>query len=162
MGPAAVLSRMDDNSSVTMSAEERDAFLGSGGTGVLSLSTEGGNAPHAIPVSYGYDTTVETFYFRLAVGGDRSKGELGGRAATFVAYGREGETADGDWQSVVASGTLTDIEREAVATESLAALERVDIPLVDIFGAPTGDVSFRFVRLVPDELSAREESPTGV
>jgi nitroimidazol reductase NimA-like FMN-containing flavoprotein (pyridoxamine 5'-phosphate oxidase superfamily) len=153
---------MDDNSPVTMSAEDRDGFLGSGGTGVLSLSTEGGTAPHAIPVSYGYDAPEETFYFRLAVGEDRAKGELGGRGATFVAYGRDGDATDGDWQSVVATGTLTDIEREAVATESLAALERVDIPLVDIFGAPTSDVSFQFVRLVPDELSAREESSTGV
>ncbi|WP_256296545.1 pyridoxamine 5'-phosphate oxidase family protein [Haloarchaeobius salinus] len=151
---------MDDNSPVTMSAEDRDAFLGTGGTGVLSLSTDESDAPHAIPVSYGYDPVESTFYFRLAVGKDREKGEVDGRAATFVVHGHDGEDGEGDWQSVVARGTLTDIGRDEVATESLAALDRVDIPLVDIFGAPTSDVSFQFVRLVPDDLSARVESPT--
>ncbi|MFD1647312.1 pyridoxamine 5'-phosphate oxidase family protein [Haloarchaeobius litoreus] len=152
---------MDDNSPVTMSVEDRDAFLGTGGTGVLSLSTDEADAPHAIPVSYGYDAVESTFYFRLAVGEDREKGELDGRAVTFVVYGRDGgDEEDGDWQSVVAKGTLADIERDDVATESLAALDRVTIPLVDIFGAPTSDVAFQFLRLVPDELSAREESPT--
>lgn len=158
---------MDEDSPVSMAADERDAFLGTGGTGVLSLSTAESDPPHAIPVSYGYDPVETTFYFRLAVGSGREKGEVDGRAATFVVYGQadggddSGDEADagdgGDWHSVVASGTLTDIEREAVATESLAALDRVDIPLVDIFGAPTSDVSFQFVRLVPDELTAREE-----
>ena len=150
---------MDDNSPVTMSAEDRDAFLGTGGTGVLSLSTNEVDAPHAIPVSYGYDPVESTFYFRLAVGKAREKGELDGRAATFVVYDKV-DDGEGDWQSVVAKGSLADIERDEVATESLAALDRVDIPLVDIFGAPTSDVSFQFLRLVPEELSAREEGST--
>jgi nitroimidazol reductase NimA-like FMN-containing flavoprotein (pyridoxamine 5'-phosphate oxidase superfamily) len=151
---------MDDNSPVTMSVEDRDAFLGTGGTGVLSLSTDEVAAPHAIPVSYGYDPVESAFYFRLAVGSDREKGDLDGRAATFVVYGQDLQDEDGDWQSVIAKGRLTDIERDEVATDSLAALDRVDIPLVDIFGAPTTDVSFQFLRLVPDELSARQENET--
>jgi len=157
MSPDADISSMDDNSSVTMSAEDRDAFLGNGGIGVLSLSTGEADSPHAIPVSYGYDPVEATFYFRLAVGMNREKGELDGRAATFVVYRQDGDDEDGDWHSVVAKGALADIERDEVATESLAALDRVDIPLVDIFGAPTSDVSFQFLRLVPDELTAREE-----
>jgi len=142
---------MDNESAVSMPAEERDEHLDTGGTGVLSLSA-GEESPHSLPVSYGYDAETPALYFRLAVGGDRSKGDLDGRAVSFVTYGEE----DG-WWSVVARGRLVDIEREAVASEALAGLERVDIPLVDIFEHPTREVDFEFYRLTPDELTGRVE-----
>ena len=47
-----------------------------------------------------------------------------------------------------------------MATESLEGLQRVNIPLVDIFGRPTKDVPFGFYRLAPDEITARKESST--
>ncbi|MFC7215468.1 hypothetical protein ACFQO4_15430 [Saliphagus sp. GCM10025334] len=34
---------------------ERTSALGTGGTGVLSFSTEGDEPPRTVPVSYGYD-----------------------------------------------------------------------------------------------------------
>jgi len=139
--------------SVAMSDEERDEFLGRGGTGVLSLSTDDG-APHAVPVSYGYDAAEATFYFRLAVGADGSKGELSDRPVTFVYYAQE----DGDWHSVVAEGHLEDVEREGIETETLEGLHRVDIPLIGIFDHPTREVDFDFCRLVPDALNARVQS----
>jgi hypothetical protein len=146
---------------VTMDDDERDSFLGDGGTGVLSLApTDGAGereaAPHAVPVSYGYDAAEGTFYFRLAAGADSDKGELAGRPATFVTYGQR----EGVWHSVVASGRLEPTDDAAIGTDGLAGLERVHIPLVDVFGQPPSEVSFEFHRLVPSSLTARRESST--
>ncbi len=139
---------------VTMDDGERDEFLGNGGTGVLALDTPDG-PPHALPVSYGYDAPEETFYFRLAVGSGREKGEVAGRPVTFVVHGEEG-----GWRSVVASGQLEPVEDADIATDTLDGLSRVQIPLVDIFGRPPGEVSFEFHRLVPESLTGRRESST--
>jgi nitroimidazol reductase NimA-like FMN-containing flavoprotein (pyridoxamine 5'-phosphate oxidase superfamily) len=140
---------------VEMGRERVDQFLGTSGTGVLSLSTSGDEPPHSVPVSYGYDSEDGVFYFRLAVGRDSEKGTLAGRQVAFVTYG----APDDRWESVVARGTLTDTEAEG--SEALAGLERTHIPLVDIFGQRPGTVEFEFVRLVPDELTGRSESSTG-
>lgn len=59
-----------------MNPDERDAFLGTGGTGVISFATTGDEPPHSIPVSYGYDGSEVTFYFRLAVDAEATKGML--------------------------------------------------------------------------------------
>jgi hypothetical protein len=144
--------------SVAMADDERDEFLGNGGTGVISFPTDSGEAPHSIPVSYGYDATDETFYFRLAVGEDRQKGDLVDRPISFVTYG----TVDEAWRSVVADGRLEETTDDSIATETLEGLERVRIPLVDIFGKPPADISFEFYRLVPESLTARKESSTSV
>ncbi|GGK71729.1 pyridoxamine 5'-phosphate oxidase family protein [Haloarcula sebkhae] len=143
---------MSADNPVTLTDEERDAFLDNGGTGVLSLAA-GDAPPHSVPVSYGYDTPNTTFYFRLAVGTEKSKGELSDRAATFVTH-RETDTG---WQSVVASGRLEDVEREGIETETLEGLEHVEIPLIDIFERPLREVTFEFYRLVPDDLTGRTE-----
>lgn len=148
---------MATSNSTEMDNAERDAFLGSGGTGVISLSTDPNDPPHSVPVSYGYDATAEAFYFRLAAGPDSEKGELAGRAVSFVTYRSE----EGRWQSVVARGRLESTADEGIANETLQGLERVHIPLVDIFGRPPSEVRFEFYRLAPDELTGRTESPTG-
>lgn len=144
---------MSEDSPVAMTDEERDEFLGNGGTGVLSLSA-GDEPPHSVPVSYGYDVTSETFYFRLAAGADGSKGELHDRPVSFVTYGG----TDEGWRSVVARGRLEDVESEGIETETLEGLDHVDIPLVDVFERPLREVSFEFYRLVPDELTGRVEA----
>ncbi|WP_232701262.1 pyridoxamine 5'-phosphate oxidase family protein [Halobacterium wangiae] len=146
---------MSTDSPVEMDGAERDAFLGNGGTGMISLSTSGDEPPHAIPVSYGYDATERTFYFRLAAGDERARGNLKERPVAFVTYGEN----DG-WQSVVARGYLEDIHEDAIATQTLEGLGRVDIPLVDIFHVPLREVGFEFYRLVPEELTARREVST--
>lgn len=148
---------MTTPASIEMDDAERDAFLGNGGTGVVSFSTTSDDPPHSIPVSYGYDATANTFYFRLAVGSDSEKGDVAGRAASFVTY----RSDEGLWRSVVAKGRLESTTDERIATETLRGLDRVRIPLVDIFGRPPSQVTFEFFRLVPDELTGRKESPTG-
>ncbi|MFC6784707.1 pyridoxamine 5'-phosphate oxidase family protein [Halobaculum halobium] len=145
---------------VTMDDDERDEFLGAGGVGVLSLHAErdGEQPPHSVPVSYGYDGHEETFYFRLAVGSDSEKPPLADRAVAFVTY----DTVGDQWHSVVASGRLERTTDGDISTETLAGLNRVGIPLVDIFGRPTADVQFEFYRLVPDSLTGRKESSPDV
>ncbi|AFK20217.1 pyridoxamine 5'-phosphate oxidase family protein [Haloferax mediterranei ATCC 33500] len=145
---------MTDTSPIEMDEDERDEFLGNGGTGVISFSTPDDDAPHSVPVSYGYDATESTFYFRLALGGNKS--DVIDRAVTFVTYSHE----DDEWRSVVASGRLEEVSEESIATESLQGLERVHIPLVDIFGVPSRDVPFGFYRLTTEKLTSRKESKT--
>nr|WP_238392245.1 hypothetical protein [Halorussus amylolyticus] len=47
---------------VQLSESEMNEFLGTGGTGTLSFSTETENPPFSVPVSYGYDADGEAFY----------------------------------------------------------------------------------------------------
>jgi nitroimidazol reductase NimA-like FMN-containing flavoprotein (pyridoxamine 5'-phosphate oxidase superfamily) len=149
---------MSDSESIAMDTDARDGFLGTGGTGVISFSSPDEEPPYAVPISYGYDRSESTFYFRLAVGPDSRKGELAGRSVTFVVYGRQDEK----WQSVVANGNLKETTEASIATESLEGLEQVNIPFVDIFGRPVKDVQFEFYRLVPDEMTSRTESTTAI
>lgn len=146
---------MTDESQVTMDDSERDAVLAATETGVLSLSSPADEPPHSIPVSFGYDSVESVLYFRLAADDESEKGSLDGRSVSFVTYGRDEES--GDWQSVVAHGTLERTRDEEIAIETLEGLERVTIPLVDIFGEPTSDVDFEFFRLVPETLTGRRE-----
>lgn len=139
-----------------MDTDERDLFLGTGGTGVISFADQGDVPPHSVPVSYGYDEDATTFYFRLAVSTDSDKGDVAGRQVTFVIYGQK----DDKWQSVIVKGQLEETTEESVATESLQGLQQVHIPLVDIFGRPVRDVPFEFYQLVPDEITSRKESST--
>lgn len=141
-----------------MDAEERDSFLGNGGTGVLSLSAPGDDPPHSVPVSYGYDAETGTFYFRLAVDPDSAKGDLAERAVSFVTYGQSDER----WRSVVAKGRLEGTTEESIAIATLEGLQRVDLQYVDIFDEPPRSVTFEFYRLVPDEIGARRELSTGM
>jgi nitroimidazol reductase NimA-like FMN-containing flavoprotein (pyridoxamine 5'-phosphate oxidase superfamily) len=144
---------MSQDRPITLTDEERDEFLRNGGTGVLSMSA-GEGPPHSVPVSYGYDSSAETFYFRLAVGTDSSKADAENRHVTFVTY----DETDEGWQSVVAQGQLEGVESEGIEVETLEGLDRVDIPLVDIFEGPIREITFEFYRLVPDELTSRVEA----
>jgi nitroimidazol reductase NimA-like FMN-containing flavoprotein (pyridoxamine 5'-phosphate oxidase superfamily) len=151
---------MADHNSVTMDDDERDAALASASTGVISFSTDVDEPPHSIPVSFGYDPVESVFYFRLAAGDDRAKGELAARNVSFVVHHRDEET--GDWGSVVASGQLERTTDEEIATATLEGLQRVTIPYVDIFGEPPSEVEFAFYRLVPDRLTGRRETTTSL
>lgn len=55
---------MADNDTVQMDDDERDAVLANASTGVISFSTDAGEPPHSIPVSFGYDA-VESAFYRL-------------------------------------------------------------------------------------------------
>lgn len=148
---------MTDRDAVRMSDQERDAFLESVTTGVLSLATATDEPPHSIPVSYGFDPAEGVFYFRLAVDPDSEKGPLHERPVSFVVY----DEVDGTWKSVVAQGHLQETTSEDIELDSLSGLERVHIPLVDIFGEPTDNFAFEFYRLDPAVCTGRVETPVG-
>jgi hypothetical protein len=145
---------MTDEDRISMDETERDEFLGDGGTGVISFTTAADEPPHSVPVSYGYDATAGTFYFRLSVDADSEKGDLAGRPVSFVTHRR----TDDRWHSVVASGQLEATTDKPIATETLQGLEQTHIPLFDIFGRPTREITFEFYRLVPDEFTGRKEA----
>jgi hypothetical protein len=135
-----------------MTDEEVAAFLGDGGTGVVSFSTGGDEPPYSLPVSYGYVADVGHFHYRFALPEGSGKEEYLGRAVSFVTYGQ----TDEGWRSVVATGELEDLT--GAAYESSAVQERwaVDIPLVDIFEDAPDEVTFHQFRLLPDRLTGRK------
>lgn len=136
---------------VQLSEQERDDFLGDGGTGTLSFSTDGDRPPFSLPVSYGYD--AGSFYFRLAFPDDSGKKQVVDNPVAFVTHAR----TDEGWRSVVATGTLedvTDVDYDSAAVQGMWA---VDIPEVDVFEDPPEDVPFRQFRLVPERLTGRKE-----
>jgi len=139
-----------------MDADERDEFLGAGGTGVVSFA-DGGGPPHSIPVSYGYDAATESLFFRFAYDADTVKPDPADAAVSFVVYG---ETAEG-WRSVVAKGSLEATDEGGVSTAALDALARVDIPFVDVFERAPVETDFEFFRLQPEEFTGRKEAPPG-
>lgn len=103
---------------IQMTEEEVNAFLGSGGTGVLSFSTETDRSPYSLPVSYGYDADAEQFYYRLSFPPDSGKEDLIDRPVSFVTHSR---TDDG-WRGVIATGTLqevTDMPYDATAVQGM-------------------------------------------
>lgn len=136
-----------------LTADEVDAFLGNGGTGTISFSTDAEGPPFTFPVSYGYDDESGSFYFRLAFPPGTHKDDVVENSLSFVVHDR---TDDG-WRSVVATGELeelTDLPYESSAVQTMWA---VSIPRVDIFDVPPDDIEFRYFRLVPEELSGRKE-----
>lgn len=149
-----------DPEEIQLSDSERDEFLSRVDTGVLSLSTPADEAPHTIPVSFGYTADAPAFFFRITDLPPKEKGDLDGRPVTFVTYADDG--AIGGYVSVVAKGTLERTTDDEIATETLAELEGVTIPFVDIFGERPADVSFSFYRLAPELFTGRKETTTGL
>lgn len=148
---------MTGQTTVEMTDDERDEFLATGGVGVLSFAAGVDQPPYSLPVSYGYDAADEEFYFRLAVDGEAGKAPHldANRPTSFVTFDDTSEP----WRSVVATGVLDPVDEDDVDPDVTESLRRVHIPLVDIFGRPTSEVSFRFFRMQPDEVTGRREVP---
>ncbi|XVH33527.1 pyridoxamine 5'-phosphate oxidase family protein (plasmid) [Haloferacaceae archaeon DSL9] len=138
---------------ITLSDEERDEFLGNGGTGVISFATSTDEPPFSLPVSYGYYADLETFYFQFAFLPDSGKEGAVDEPVTFVVHA---DTDEG-WRSVVATGDLeevTDAPYESIAVQGLWG---VDIPQIDIFERPPEELTYRTFRLVPDRVTGRKQ-----
>ena len=133
--------------------EERDEFLGDGGTGVLSFATDPDEPPVSIPVSYGYFADADSIYFRLSMPDDSRKESLVDNPVSFVVHH---ETAAG-WRSVVATGQLEAVAEAPYDSAALQGLWAVDIPTVDVFERPPSEIPFRTYRLRPDEIGGRKE-----
>ena len=138
---------------VQLTDEERDEFLKTGGTGVLSFATESGEPPVSIPVSYGYFADANTIYFRLSVPEDSRKRTLVDNPVSFVVHH---ETGAG-WRSIVATGRLEAVADAPYESAALQGLWAVDIPTVDVFERPPSEIPFETFRLVPEEMGGRKE-----
>jgi hypothetical protein len=147
---------MTDPRSIEMDDEERNEFLGAGGTGVVSFPTDADDAPYSLPVSYGYDEADGDFYLRLAFGPETEKDDVVGDRApvSFVVY----DQTDEGWRSVVATGRLEEVTEAAIDSDVVQAMRRVHIPLVDVFGRHPRELTFRFFRLSTTDLSGRKEA----
>jgi nitroimidazol reductase NimA-like FMN-containing flavoprotein (pyridoxamine 5'-phosphate oxidase superfamily) len=144
---------MEDSDPHQLDVSERDAVLGDGGVGVLAFATSNGDAPHTLPVSYGYDAANAALYFRLAVGGDSGKSDLVDSPVSFTVH-REGEEG---YESVVAQGRLDSIEAADVAGDILDGLSRVQIPLLDVFERRPRETEFAFFRLNATDATGKRE-----
>ncbi|ARS91043.1 pyridoxamine 5'-phosphate oxidase family protein [Natrarchaeobaculum aegyptiacum] len=160
---------------VTLPEDERNAFLGDGGTGVLSFGAGEGEPPRSLPVSYGYAAEIEQFYFKLSFPPASSKDEVIDNPVSFVVFGPvsseaedEKESVEGSdraerenghqWKSVVATGRLeelTDLPSESAAVQGLWA---VDIPGFEVFEKPREDVEFQDFCLDPESITGRKEA----
>jgi uncharacterized protein len=147
---------MHDSRWHQLSGSELEAFLGRGGTGVISFGADAGTAPASIPVSYGYNADVEAFYFRLSLPPESRKAELVDRPVSFVTYA---ETDDG-WRSAVATGRLEPVEEASYDSTTVQGMWGIEIPEVDVFERPRDELTFRDFRLAPETLSGRKEAPS--
>ena len=138
---------------VQLTDAERDEFLKTGGTGVLSFATDVGEPPVSIPVSYGYFADADSIYFRLSVPEESRKQSLVDNPVSFVVH-RE---TDAGWRSVVATGRLESVADAPYESAALQGLWAVDIPTVDVFERPPSEIPYRTYRLIPDTVSGRKE-----
>lgn len=144
---------MQHSRAVRLDQSELEAFLGRGGTGVLSFDTPDREPPYSLPVSYGYDPESDHFYFRLSFGPDSGKPDLDETRAVSLVVADETEEG---WRSVVAVGTLERVDEVDVSTGILEELRRVHIPMVDAFETDPRALDFEFVRLIPESLTGRK------
>lgn len=135
-----------------MTAEEVEAFLSAHETGVLSLAD--GDEPYAVPVSYGYDADTETFYFRLVSteGSEKRRFLVGEPRVRFVVYDDEdGET----YRSVVAGGTLTEIDPTSLSVDQIEQYGDAKRPLFEIWGESRAELDIQLFELQAAELTGR-------
>lgn len=149
---------MEDVRSVQMSDEGRDEFLGRGGTGVVSFDTSGDEPPYSLPISYGYDAETGAFYFRLAFSPETGKDDIvdEDRPVSFVTY----DDTESGWQSVIATGRLEEITKSALDPNVAEAMQRVEIPLVDVYDRHPIELEFRFFRLTSAQVTGKKEART--
>ncbi len=136
-----------------MTADERNEFLGRGGTGVLSFATDPDDPPLSLPVSYGFNPDTSNFYYRLAFPQGSGKEAVLDGPVSFVVHTH----TDGGWRSVVAAGSLEEVTDAPYESTAVQEMWAVHIPEIDIFDRPPEDIPFREFRLVPDTLTGRKE-----
>lgn len=134
-----------------MTPSETDSFLGRHETGVLALARA--DDPYAVPISYGYDATARRFYLRLVSTPESEKrGFLASSPkARLVVYEEDGDT----YRSVVATGSLAEIDPGDLTIEHVEQYGDAKRPLFEIWGQATPELDIQLYELDPDELSGR-------
>lgn len=129
-----------------------DAFLSRHETGVLSMAKR--NEPYSIPISYGYDVESRGFYLRLVSTPQSEKREfLASDPSVRLVVSEE---SDPIYRSVIASGALTQIDRDELTVEHIEQYGDAKRPLFEIWGESRQDLEVQLYQLNPDEVSGRE------
>lgn len=137
---------------VQLSGAELAEFLDTGGTGVLSFA-RGEEPPASLPVSYGFDSSTDSFYFRLSFPPGTAKERFVDNPVSLVVC----EETDEGWHSVVATGRLEELADFPDDSAAVQGMWAVEIPTVDVFDRPRDEVPFHDFRLDPDSLTGRKE-----
>ncbi|MFP9061433.1 pyridoxamine 5'-phosphate oxidase family protein [Natrialbaceae archaeon A-chndr2] len=132
---------------------EIDGFLSRHETGVLALS--GTQAPYAIPISYGYNSSAQTFYMRLVSTPESEKRAFleSTPDARLVVYEEAGEGQT--YRSVVAEGTLEHIDPDELTVEHIEQYGAAKKPLFEIWGKSKDQLDIELYALEPTVLSGR-------
>jgi nitroimidazol reductase NimA-like FMN-containing flavoprotein (pyridoxamine 5'-phosphate oxidase superfamily) len=138
-----------------MTPEETDAFLGENETGVLSLAED--DDPYAAPVSYGYDPEKRAFYFRLVSTPESEKRRFleASTNARFVVYGDDAAGAEEVYRSVVAAGTLSEIDPAELSIDQIEQYGDAKRPLFEIWGEPKEDLDIRLYEFETTNVTGR-------
>ncbi len=136
-----------------MDDDELNAFLGRGGTGVISFGMGSDEPPISLPVSYGYNVDETVFYYQLSFPQGTQKETLLDRPVSFVTYGR----TERGWQSVIVSGQLEAVADFPYESSVIQGMWSIHIPRVDMFERPREEVDFRDFCLEPETMSGRKE-----
>jgi hypothetical protein len=135
-----------------MDAVEISEFLGTQGTGVLSLAD--GDDSYAVPVSFAFDDEDERgpyVYLRLgfAPGSEKRAFIDSSDRVSFVVYD---DTEDG-WKSVVARGRLETVSARSLDAIVGEAIRGLDIPYFTVHGEAAKDLNFTLARIDVTELT---------
>ena len=135
-----------------MTPRETDAFLGRHETGVLALARA--DDPYAVPISYGYDAENRRFFLRLVSTPESEKRSFlaSAPAARLVVYEEDGDT----YRSVVAVGSLDELEPAELTVDHVEQYGRSKRPLFEIWGQAKPDLDIQLYELDPDELTGRQ------
>ncbi len=136
-----------------MSNSQIDEFLSNHETGVLSLAR--GDEPYSFPISYGYNADTQTFYMRLVSTPESQKRDFLGSQpdVRLVVYD---ENDDGTlYRSVVAGGTLEEIDPSDMTVEDIEQYGEARRPLFEIWGKGKDELDIQLYKFQPTELSGR-------
>ncbi|MFB6102348.1 MAG: pyridoxamine 5'-phosphate oxidase family protein [Haloplanus sp.] len=134
-----------------LSRGETDSLLGRHETGVLSLAR--GDEPYAIPISYGYDAEHRLFYLRLVSTPQSEKRQFlaSSPRARLVVYEEDGTS----YRSVVAVGTLEEIQRDQLTADHIEQYGEAKRPLFEIWGESKQDLDIKLYQFEPEDLTGR-------
>ncbi len=144
-----------------MTESEINEVLSRHETGVLAIARA--DEPYAIPISYGYNADGQTFYLRLVSLPESEKRAFldSSPEARLVVYeevrGEETEATE-IYRSIVATGSLEEIDPADLTVEHIEQYGEAKRPLFEIWGRSKQDLDIKLYELEPETLSGRRTS----
>ncbi|ELZ87616.1 Pyridoxamine 5-phosphate oxidase family protein [Haloferax elongans ATCC BAA-1513] len=135
-----------------LSSDAIDELLARHETGVLTLARS--DEPYAIPISYGYDPESNRFYLRLVSTPESEKRQFltSSPQARLVIYEEEGRT----YRSVIAEGTLNQVDPDEMTVEHIVQYGDAKRPLFEIWGETKRNLDIQLFELDAETLSGRK------